>query len=138
MCLQSSLVKFANSWQETHAQNCMVCLIALDRNEFARVFAAGSRAEVPLSAVISGWVISGQVDRLVITDSEILIIDYKTNRLPPRRAEDVNRLYLRQLASYRSALMQIFPDKTVRCALLWTTVPNLMTIDETLLIPHSP
>ena len=82
--------------------------------------------------------ISGQVDRLAIIDSEILVIDYKTNRLPPRRAADVNRLYLRQLASYRAALMKIFPDKTVRCALLWTTVPNLMTIDEALLIPHSP
>ena len=110
----------------------------LHHPEFAKIFAAGSRAEVPLSAVIGDWVISGQVDRLAITDSEILIIDYKTNRLPPRRAEDVDRLHLRQLASYRAALMHIFPDKTVRCALLWTTGPNLMTIDETLLIPYSP
>jgi len=110
----------------------------LHHPDFAKIFASGSRAEVPLSAVIGGWMISGQVDRLAITDSEILVIDYKTNRLPPRRAEDVDRLYLRQLASYRAVLMHIFRDKTVRCALLWTTEPNLMTIDEALLIPYSP
>ena len=62
----------------------------LHHPEFGKVFASGSRAEVPLSAVIGGWVISGHVDRLAITDSEILIFDYKTKRIPPCSPEDVN------------------------------------------------
>ncbi len=113
-------------------------LAVLSHPEFAPIFGPGSQAEVPLTAVLSGRVVSGQVDRLAVADSEILVVDYKTNRPPPQRAGDVDILYLRQLASYRAALMEIYPEKTVRCALLWTDGPNLMTIDGALLAPHSP
>ena len=113
-------------------------LAVLRHPDFSEVFAEGSRAEVPLSAVIGGQVVSGQVDRLAFTDSEILVIDYKTNRHPPVGVEDVDPVYLRQLASYRAVLRKIFPYKTIRCALLWTSGPKLMTIDKTILIPYSP
>jgi ATP-dependent helicase/nuclease subunit A len=41
--------------------------------------------------------------------------------------------YFRQLAAYRSVLGQIYPDREVRVALLWTAVPRLMAIDAALL-----
>ena len=131
---QLAFVSTDIQWDEIQAE----VLGVLRHPEFAEIFAEGSRAEVPLSAVIGGQLISGQVDRLTITDSEILIIDYKTNRQPPFVVEDVDRAYLRQLASYRAVLMQIFPYQTIRCALLWTSGPKLMHVDETILIPHSP
>ena len=34
----------------------------------------------------------------------------------------------RQLALYRAVLAQIYPDKTVRAALVWTEVPDLMEL----------
>ena len=110
----------------------------LRNSEFTEIFAKGSKSEVPLSAAIGDQVISGQVDRLAITDSEILVVDYKTNRLPPFCVEDVDPVYLRQLASYRAVLIKIFPYKTIRCALLWTSSPKLMVIDKAILIPYSP
>jgi ATP-dependent helicase/nuclease subunit A len=113
-------------------------LAVLEHADFAPIFGPGSRAEVPLTAVLSGRVVSGQVDRLAVTDSEIFVVDYKSNRPPPRRAGDVETVYLRQLASYRAVLEEIYPEKTVRCALLWTDGPNLMMIDDALLRPHSP
>ncbi|MBT6910464.1 MAG: hypothetical protein HOA21_04860 [Rhodospirillaceae bacterium] len=113
-------------------------MAVLQDPDFAAIFGPGSRAEVPLTALLSGRVVSGQVDRLLLTDSQILVIDYKTNRPPPRRPEDVEVAYLRQLASYRAALTAIYPEKSVRCALLWTDGPNLMAIDEAILTPYAP
>ncbi len=113
-------------------------MAVLRHPDFAPIFGPGSRAEVALTALLSGRVVSGQVDRVLITDSEILVVDYKTNRPPPLQAAEVEVAYLRQLASYRAALMEIYPEKTVRCALLWTDGPNLMAIDETILSVYSP
>lgn len=113
-------------------------MAVLRHPEFAPIFGPGSRAEVPLTALLSGRVVAGQVDRLLLTDSQILVIDYKTNRPPPLRQEDVEIAYLRQLASYRAALEAIYPEKSVRCALLWTDGPNLMAIDDVLLTSYAP
>ena len=72
--------------------------------------------------------LNGQIDRLVETANEIMIIDYKTNRPPPTVVSDVAETYLVQLSAYRVALAAIFPGKTVRAALLWTQTPSLMEI----------
>jgi ATP-dependent helicase/nuclease subunit A len=113
-------------------------MAVLRHPDFAPIFGPGSRAEVALTALLSGRVVSGQVDRVLITDSEILVVDYKTNRPPPLQVGGVDVAYLRQLATYRAALMEIYPEKTVRCALLWTDGPNLMAIDEAILSAYSP
>ena len=113
-------------------------LAVLKHLDFAILFGPGSRSEVPLTGLIAGRVISGVVDRLAVTDSEVLIVDYKSNRPPPRRPGDVDGSYLRQLASYRAALRDIYPEKTVRCALLWTDGPRLMAIGDDQLNAHAP
>lgn len=99
---------------------------------FAALFGPGSRAEVSVSGrapgLPEGMIINGQIDRLVITDHEVLIVDYKTNRPPPDRVEDVATVYLAQMAAYRALLQAIHPAKPVRCALLWTDAPRLMEL----------
>ena len=67
-----------------------VCVL-LDDPRFAQLFLPGSRAEVPIVGRLAGGTlaVSGQVDRLAVTDDSVLIADYKTNRPAPRRAEDV-------------------------------------------------
>ncbi|MEE2526939.1 UvrD-helicase domain-containing protein [Hyphobacterium sp. HN65] len=109
-------------------------LNVLAHSEFAPLFGPGSLAEVSLTGsapgLPDGLVLNGQVDRLVITDHEILILDYKTNRPPPTDARDVPRLYLAQMAAYQALLRAIHPGKSVRCALLWTDGPRLMELDD--------
>ena len=108
----------------------------LNEPSFAAVFAPGSRAEVPVAGRVGDIAISGQIDRLAVTDSEVMIVDFKTNRPPPLRAADVSPAYRAQLALYKAALGQVFPGKTVRCALLWTDGPRLMPVpDELLALP---
>ncbi|HSI00350.1 MAG TPA: double-strand break repair helicase AddA [Reyranella sp.] len=112
-------------------------LAVTDTPDHAALFAEGSRAEVPLIGSIEtrrgSFTVSGQVDRLAVTATEVLIADYKTNRPPPAEAQDVALAYRRQLALYRALLRAIYPSHTVRAFLLWTAAPKLMEIDaETL------
>ena len=109
-------------------------MAVMEAPEFAAIFGPGSRAEAPLVGVVGeAQVVSGQVDRLVVTDDAVLVVDYKTMRPAPARPEDVPDIYLRQMAAYRRVLGQIWPDRPVRCALLWTEVPVLMALDDGLL-----
>ena len=107
-------------------------LAVTEAPEHAALFAAGSREEVPLIGSLQTprgtFTVSGQVDRLAVSDTEVLIVDYKTNRPPPDSAAGVALVYRRQLALYRALLQQIYPGRTVRAFLLWTAAPRLMEI----------
>jgi ATP-dependent helicase/nuclease subunit A len=114
----------------------------LDDAVFAPLFVPGSRAEVRVVGEIAGargtMVLSGQVDRLVVTSAEVLVLDYKTNRPPPATENEVAEIYLRQMAAYRAVLRRIYPNRSVTCALLWTDGPRLMTLSSWLLDRYSP
>jgi len=110
----------------------------LDDARFAEVFGPGSLAEVPLVGVVGGQVVSAQVDRLVVTDSAVTVIDYKTNRPPPTDEDHVAPLYLGQMAAYRALLRGVYPDRPVRCLLLWTDGPSMMALSERSLDDHAP
>ena len=64
-----------------------------------------------------------------IAVTEVMIVDYKTNRPPPLDLEQVAPAYLVQLRAYRAALERIYPGKRVRTLLLWTDGPRLMEVD---------
>jgi ATP-dependent helicase/nuclease subunit A len=110
----------------------------LDHPEFAALFGPDSQAEVPLVGLIGGHALSGQIDRLVVTGDRVLIVDYKSLRPPPAAENEVAPVYLRQLAAYRAALTQIYPDREIRCALLWTEGPRLMPISPEILAGYLP
>ncbi|HTT49630.1 MAG TPA: double-strand break repair helicase AddA [Pseudolabrys sp.] len=99
---------------------------------FAGLYGPGSRAEVAIVGRLDVGAktvrVSGQVDRLAVTQGSVLIADFKTNRPAPRRIEDVPPSYVRQLALYRAVLAKLYPDKSVRAALIWTEVPDLMEL----------
>jgi ATP-dependent helicase/nuclease subunit A len=101
--------------------------------DFAPLFGPGSRGEVPIVGRIGGTVVSGRVDRLAVSDDEVLIVDYKSGRAPPDDVADVPPVYLAQLAAYRSVLAEIYPGREIRAALLWTALPRLMPIEPALL-----
>jgi ATP-dependent helicase/nuclease subunit A len=100
--------------------------------DFAAAFSPESKAEVPIvGRVVHGGRIrdvAGVVDRLVVTADTILIADHKTNRDPPRTPDKVPGGYLAQLALYRAVLTKLYPGRTVRAALIWTEVPDLMEV----------
>lgn len=113
-------------------------LVVLDDPAHTALFGPGSLAEVPLSAVVDGAVVAGIVDRLLVTDDAVTVIDYKTGRHVPTSAGDVAPAYLRQMAAYRDALAVIFPGRRIAAALLFTAGPKLILLDDAVLAPHKP
>jgi ATP-dependent helicase/nuclease subunit A len=100
----------------------------LEDKRFAAVFAEGGRAEAPVIGRLGADTINGRIDRLVITDTEILIVDYKTDRPAPPSLESVGEAYVAQMAAYRAVLSQRWPNRPIRCLLVWTDGPQLMEI----------
>ncbi len=112
----------------------------LNDERFSDVFGEGSRAEVPVSGLLKGgkdFVLSGKIDRLVVLNDRVLIVDYKTNRPSPRNVKDVPPIYLRQMAIYRQALQEIYPSHKIETALLWTDQTKLMILADTDLDQYS-
>jgi len=105
----------------------------LDSKYLKELFGPGSRSEVPMVGQVGGFSLSGQVDRMVVSDNEVLIIDYKTNRPPPRGVENIPRIYVKQMAAYRAVIKEIYPEHNVKTYLLWTDVTRLMEIPEEML-----
>jgi ATP-dependent helicase/nuclease subunit A len=104
----------------------------LEDERFAALYGPDSRAEVPIVgrlALAGGTIqVAGQIDRLAITEDAVFIGDFKTNRPAPKRIEEVPKAYVTQLALYRAVLMKLYPGRTVRAALIWTEVPDLMEL----------
>ena len=105
--------------------------------QFADVFAEDGRAEAAIvgqsDTLPTGLVINGIVDRLVVSDTDVLIVDFKTDRPPPALAEDVSEAYLVQMAAYGAVLGTAYPDHKIRCAIVWTDGPKLMELPSDLL-----
>ena len=74
--------------------------------------------------------VSGQIDRLCIYPDRVLILDYKSNRPPPKDESDVAPLYMMQMATYAALMRDAYPNHRIECALLWTDGPSLMTLSE--------
>lgn len=117
-------------------------LRVLELPALAPLFGAGSRAEVPLAGLVETaagpQVIAGQVDRLLVEEAAVSLIDYKSQRPAPQRAEEVPAVYLKQMAAYRALLTRIYPGREIRSYLLWTDEPRLMQLSDALLAGHAP
>ncbi|MGQ0527966.1 MAG: double-strand break repair helicase AddA [Alphaproteobacteria bacterium] len=103
-------------------------LSVLAHPDFSAVFGKNSLAEVPVTGMVDGQKISGRIDRLLVREKTIHIIDYKTNRPPPKTPVDIPALYKRQLQAYADLMRQVYPGRTIEAALLWTDGPTLMPV----------
>ncbi|MCI5060191.1 MAG: double-strand break repair helicase AddA [Alphaproteobacteria bacterium] len=103
----------------------------LNDPDFAPIFGPGSQAEVPVNGYLPeiNQVVSGQIDRLIVGQNDILIIDFKTNRPPPKNPQDIPQNYVRQMRLYAQLMQKIYPDRKVRAALIWTHDAQLMEVD---------
>ncbi|QNE31197.1 double-strand break repair helicase AddA [Sphingomonas sp. NBWT7] len=106
---------------------------------FADLFGRDSLAEAPISAVIDGGlVISGTVDRLLVEESRVRFVDFKTARQVPAGIDDVPAYHLRQMAAYGAALGVIFPGRSIEGALLYTAGPTLIALPPDVLAAYKP
>ncbi len=112
-------------------------LAVLDHPLFAAAFGPGSKAEVAIHASRPDLglkaPITGRLDRLEVTDEQVLILDFKTNRPPPKTEAGIAPLYLDQMALYRAAAQSVFPNRRIVCGLLFTDGPSLLQLSDVVL-----
>ncbi|WP_170786206.1 double-strand break repair helicase AddA [Ruegeria lacuscaerulensis] len=99
---------------------------ALTADHLRPVFAPDTLAEVPVTATLNGRRLHGVIDRLIISDTEVQIIDFKTNMSVPNSPETCPDGLLRQMGAYAHALAQIYPGRNIKTAILWTRTAQLM------------
>ena len=103
-------------------------LSIFDKHDY--LFGENSSAEVPIVGKINDVKYSGVIDRLCITEDEVIIVDYKSNRPPAETAEDTPESYKKQLKIYKGILSQVYPYKNIKTAILWTNISKLLFLDQ--------
>ena len=93
------------------------------------LFGPGTLAEVGFSVPWNGQVLAGSIDRLVVADDVVTVIDYKSNAVVPATPQAVPEGYLRQLGAYAQAMAALYPGRRVEVAILWTATAQLMRLD---------
>lgn len=104
-------------------------LAIIDHPDWAALFGPGSRAEVPVTGrSANGRLISGQIDRMLVTEKAVWVVDYKTNRPPPAHPNGIPVLYHQQMSYYRDIVSEVYQGRNIRCFLLWTDGPQMMEV----------
>ncbi|MCK0141386.1 double-strand break repair helicase AddA [Aliiroseovarius sp. F20344] len=99
------------------------------------LFDANSIAEAPITGHLPeapNQLLHGYIDRLIVTDDQVLAIDFKSNRLVPDAPSQTPEGLLRQMGAYRWMLRAIYKDRPVHTAILWTQSRELMMLDDQL------
>jgi ATP-dependent helicase/nuclease subunit A len=90
------------------------------------LFGPGTLAEVAITAELAGTRMAGKIDRLILSEGRVLAVDYKSNQVVPQTASEVPEGILRQMGAYAAALGQIYPDRQIDVAILWTRTAELL------------
>ncbi len=106
--------------------------------QYADLFGPNAKSEVPIAAVVGSHVISGRIDRLIVEEDIIRVIDFKTGYKIPHSTADIPVPHIRQMAYYVAALQAIFGPKRIQASLLFTSGPKLIELPEVVLNAYKP
>jgi ATP-dependent helicase/nuclease subunit A len=103
----------------------------------SHLFGPGSYGEVPLRGLVD-WRgrkvhVAARLDRVIVRERDVLIVEFKTDRVVPKALTAIPSNYVAQLALYRLAVERMFPGRPVNCGILWTVEPRLGLLPSTLL-----
>jgi ATP-dependent helicase/nuclease subunit A len=127
----------ARFWPAAERQALVKSVLALMAHaELQGVFGAHAQAEVSIMGTLTietqSYAVSGRIDRLAVLEDRVVLLDYKTNRVPPPTIEAIPFAHKAQLAIYREILAPLYPGKVIDCVLVYTenatihTLPNLV------------
>ena len=103
-------------------------------DSLAFIYDNDAYSEIPVKGYYNTKIVSGTIDRIVkLDDNNLLIIDYKTSKNPPRFSSDVDDAYIKQMALYKKVVADIFPKMNIECAILWVSSADLMYINDDLI-----
>ncbi len=119
--------RHAGYLEEKERDDVLDSVLALMKHpDVADMFSPDALVEVPIAGEVEGRRLSGLIDRLLVRDREVLVIDYKTGHVPDSSSIPVS--YIRQMQAYAALLERLYPGRTVRCMLLFTEGPVCLTV----------
>ena len=101
--------------------------------DLTSLWSAGALPEVGITADLPGLGrLQGVIDRLIVTADTALIVDFKSNALVPDTPEDCPEGLLRQMGAYAAMAAQVWPERQIDTAILWTRDAILMPMPHDL------
>jgi ATP-dependent helicase/nuclease subunit A len=94
-------------------------------DKFKFLFTQNSQSEVPVIGKINDQQIVGTIDRLIVNDNEVIIIDYKSNQLDLQDVQSTITKYSKQLNLYKKVIQEVYPLKKIKCAIIWTSIGEI-------------
>lgn len=131
--VEALIAHLAPDWPQEEQQRAAGEVWALfDSHRWLWQHEAQAEANICGSITLQGkpYAVLGQIDRLVVTPTEVIVLDYKTGRDVPATSHEVGEGYLLQLKLYQTLLETLYPGKRVRPAIVWTANARLMWLDE--------
>ncbi|MBL4750598.1 MAG: double-strand break repair helicase AddA, partial [Amylibacter sp.] len=137
--LATVLIQNYDSQSDTAEIDDILDVVArvLNTDALKPVFDAKALAEVTITAQIpelDDKRIYGTIDRLIVTDTTVLAVDFKSNRRVPDNPDQVPLGLLRQMGAYLSGLKPIYPNHKIEVAILWTQTQQLMRLPHDIVI----
>lgn len=128
----------ARFWPAAEREKLVASVMSvLSHTELGPVFSERSQSEVSIMGTLTlegrDYAISGRIDRLVVTEDRVIILDYKTNRVPPKNLDAIPLSHRAQLAIYREILRPLYPAKNFDCVLVYTESAQVVTLPAELL-----
>ncbi|GAK71516.1 double-strand break repair helicase AddA [Agrobacterium rubi TR3 = NBRC 13261] len=129
----------ARFWPDKERESLIRSTLAvLSEPALQSAFSANSRAEISIMGTLrlgtKDYAVSGRIDRLAVEGDRVILVDYKTNRVPPVKDADIPLAHKAQLAIYKSILAPLYPGKNFTCALVYTENASFVTLSDEALI----
>ena len=113
-----------NSYNE--ADDTFIQQITKTLNDYKYIFFGNNiYSELAMIGQINGKIKSIVVDKMIISDKQIQIIDFKTDELIP---DNIPGSYIKQLTSYKQLVSKRYQKKIISCGILWTSNQKLQFI----------
>ncbi|RPE64734.1 DNA helicase/exodeoxyribonuclease V subunit A [Pacificibacter maritimus] len=97
------------------------------------IFGENSQAEVAFSGrlpSVNNQAVHGIIDRLIVTENTVQIVDFKSNEIVPTTPTKVPEGLLRQMGAYMEICKTMYPNKKIETAILWTKTATLMELEH--------
>ncbi|EJJ30840.1 double-strand break repair helicase AddA [Rhizobium sp. CF142] len=125
----------ARFWPAIERQALVDSVVKLLHDErLQAVFNVHAQAEISIMGTLTlegrEYAVSGRIDRLAVLPDSVVILDYKTNRVPPIGEDKIPFAHKAQLAIYREILKPLYPAKRIDCMLVYTENATIHTLGE--------
>jgi ATP-dependent helicase/nuclease subunit A len=116
---------FEECWQEA----CAVIDDESLRALFDPARYCDAHSEIPILYRSNGIEVAGVIDRLIVRDDELILVDYKTDRVTGADAPALAKKYIPQLRLYAEGVQRLWPNRRTEALLVFTACRRSIKVD---------